>query len=279
MTATQIETGPFQSKDGTSLFYRFIPNESAETTLLFIHGYGEHCGRYESTMRRYHDGGYNVGSFDYRGHGKAEGRRGHVFSFDEYMEDLDAFIQLMLKRLGPSKKLYLVGHSYGGLVVLRYVINQPEGIDGIALSAPFLGFKIKVPAWKALLGKGMSKLWPTLSLPSDVPPEHVSHDPEVIAAYANDPLNHDVATSRWFTEVVQAQHDVLSQARQINLPILVMQGTDDLIVEPECAQTIIDGVASSDKELIWYDGLYHELFNELERESVYSDLDAWLNKH
>jgi alpha-beta hydrolase superfamily lysophospholipase len=275
----QIETGHFQSKDGHSLFYRYIANDSAQATLLFVHGYGEHSGRYESMMRRYHERGFGVGSFDYRGHGKAEGRRGHVMRFGEYLEDLDAFIHLMLERLGNNKKLYLVGHSHGAVVVARYVMDHPEGIDGIALSAPALGFKLKVPAWKVLLGRGMSKVWPTLTLPSDIPPEHVSHDPEIIAAYANDSLNHSVATSRWFTEVSQTQEYVLRNANQINVPILIMQGTDDLIVEPDCAQTLVDGVNSSDKELIWYDGFYHEIFNELERESVYADLDAWLAKH
>jgi len=251
----------------------------AKATLLFVHGYGEHCGRYEHVLRWFHDKGYNVATFDYRGHGRSSGRRGHVNRYSEYIGDMDAFLRKAMADNAGDQKMYIVGHSNGGLVVANYILEQPEGIDGVILSSPMLGFKLKIPAWKSILGRVMSRVWPTLSLPSEIPPSHLTHDSEVCEAYSQDPLVHSGATARWFTEASQAQEYVLSNADRIHLPILVMQAGDDQIVDADKAQDFVAAVGASDKELKWYDGLYHELFNELRNEEVFGHIHEWVQQH
>ncbi len=279
MTDQIPDTGSIRSKDSTQLHYAALPNPEAAATLLFVHGYGEHCGRYDHVLRHFHGLGYDVATFDYRGHGRSEGVRGHVDRYREYLEDLDAFVGVIMARVPSDRRVYLVGHSNGGLVVASYILEQPEGIDGAVLTSPMLGFALKIGALKSLLGKAASAIHPTLSLPSEIPPEHLSTDPEVGMAYAADPLNNFHATARWYTEALQAQQQVLRHADRIQLPLLLMVAGSDKVVDPDVSQNFLAAVGSSDKELRWYDDMYHEIFNERQKAEVFNDLDAWLKKH
>ncbi|MFT5430292.1 MAG: alpha-beta hydrolase superfamily lysophospholipase [Myxococcota bacterium] len=274
-----FETGYIQSQDGTRLFYRCLPKQDAKATLLFVHGFGEHCGRYEHVMRWFHDQGFDVGAFDYRGHGKADGTRAHCDRFDRYLDDMDAFLRFMMDRSGDDRKLYIVGHSHGGLVATAYILNQPEGIDGLVLSAPFFGVKLKVPALKAAAGTVMSRVWPTLALPTGIPAAHLSTDPEVGRQYEADPLVGSTATSRWFTEHTARQELMLKSADKLRLPLLMLLPGSDKIVDAEVSQNFLAAVGSTDKEMQWYDEMYHEIFNEVRKEDVFNDLLTWLRKH
>ena len=258
-----IETGTITSKDGTELYIATGRVEGSQATLVFVHGYAEHCRRYDHVFQWFGEQGFDVAALDLRGHGRSAGRRGHVQRFGEYREDLDALVGHVLKSGDADRKLYLCGHSNGGLVVANYVLTQPEGIDGIVLSSPLMGFKLAIPAWKEVLAKGASLLVPTLALPSGIPPEHISHDPAAVAAYSSDPLVFQTATARYYTESVAAQRETHRGAGKLLLPVLLL----------------LAAVGSTDKELRWYDGLYHEIFNELERETVFRDMLAWLQSH
>ncbi len=267
------------SKDGTQLFCRMQAHPEAPAALLFIHGFGEHSGRYGHVLDHFFARGYDVAAFDYRGHGRAQGRRGHIGSFREYFDDVDAFIRWAMARTTGDRRLYLVGHSLGGLIASAYVLEQPEGIDGVILSSPFLGLKLKVPTIKVFAGHALSRLVPTFSMPAGVPTEYLSTDPEVGRAYQADPLIGTVATARWFTEAMTWQENVLRKASAIRVPMLLLQAGDDRIANPDTAQAFLAAVGSADKELIWYDGLYHELFNERDKEQVMNDLASWLERH
>lgn len=279
MTDPVPNSGFIRSKDGTQLYYCSLPAREAPATLLFVHGYGEHCGRYEHVMRWFHGRGYDVSAFDYRGHGRSEGTRGHIARFREYIDDLDAFIGTTIGRLGTDHKVYLVGHSIGGLIAASYVLEQPEGIDGVVLSSPCFGFAVKVGAVKNILGKGMSSIWPTLALPTGIPPEDLSTDPAVGRAYDADPLVNKNATARWYTEALTQQQTVLRHADRIRVPVLLLQAGSDRVADPDTSQNFIAALGSNDKEMQWYDGLYHEIFNEVQKEDVFSDLETWLQKH
>jgi lysophospholipase len=268
-----------ESKDGTQLFCRMMGHPESPATLLFIHGFGEHSGRYEHVMTWFHRRGYDVASFDYRGHGKAQGRRGHVQAFRDYNDDVDAFVRWAMSRSTGDRRLFMVGHSLGGLISAGYVLEQPEGIDGLVLSSPFLGLKMKVPAAKVAAGKVMSRVLPTFSMPAGVPPEYLSTDPAVGEAYTKDPLVGTVCTARWFTETMAWQQRVLRGASSIRVPVLLLQAGDDKIADPNVSQAFLAAVGSADKEMQWYDGLYHEIFNERDKETVFADLAAWLDKH
>ena len=271
-----FETGELTAADGTPLHYRALSLGEPRATVLLLHGYGEHCARYDHIQRWLHERGLSSLAFDCRGHGRSGGRRGHVDRFEDYLEDLDRVLHLVRSRVTGGGPLFLVAHSHGGLIATSYLLQKPEAVDGLVLSSPYLGLKVEVPAAKVALARLLAGIWPTLALPTGLPAEHLSTDPAVAAAYDEDPLVNDAATARWFVESTRQQREVLAQAEQLTLPLLLLQAGDDRIASPEASRSLFDAAGSQDKEVRWYDGLYHELFNERERERVLQDLERWL---
>ena len=268
-----------QSNDGTQLHVQTCDQTNPKATVLVVHGFCEHIGRYEHVFRWFHEHGYHLGGLDYRGHGRSSGRRSYIDRFDQYVADVDAMVAHVLAQQKGDHKLYLMGHSLGGLVVASYALAHPEGLDGIILSAPAMGFSAKIPAWKNLLGKASSALWPTLSIPTGIPSEHLSHDAEVCTAYDADPMVNKNATARWYTETLTQQDTVLQQAHRLTLPMLILQGSEDLLIDPDTTQAFVGSAGAHDKQIQWYDGFYHELFNETRKEDVLTDAIQWLDAH
>jgi len=277
----QHAAGKFNSNDGLQLYYQaWLPVLKAhgepKAVFAVIHGYGEHSGRYLNPVSYFVPRGWAIYAYDLRGHGKSPGPRGHINRFDEYLSDTDAFLKLV-RQLNPGGKLFLLGHSLGGLIVSAYVENYPAGeLSGLLMSSAFLGFKLRVSAAKAALGRLMSNLMPAMTMKNDLSAALLSHDPAVVAAYDTDPLNHHVATARFFTEVTTAQARTLERAGEVKLPLLVMYAGDDQIVDPECSRVFFEGAASVDKTTHRYDNYYHEIFNEANKEVVFKDMENWL---
>lgn len=243
--------------------------------VLIIHGYGEHLRRYDEVASYLADGGFAVVAVDVRGHGKSDGQRGHVGRFDEYLIDVAAGFE-MLATLHPGGKRVLLGHSNGGLVALRYALSSAgRRPDAIVLSGPLLRLAVQVPGWKSTLGKSLSRVAPTTSLPNDVDPKLLSHDTSVGEAYMEDPLVHHVATARYFTEMTEASADALSRASALSVPMLLMQGGDDHIVDPEGARKL-HRAATVDHRYVEFEGFYHEIFNEKDHSGVLATMKAWL---
>ncbi|MCS6912783.1 MAG: alpha/beta hydrolase [Myxococcales bacterium] len=243
--------------------------------ICVVHGYCDHRGRYRDMASRLQQAGYRVLVPDLRGHGEAGGARAHVVRFGDYLEDLHA----TLTTCAEQGAMFLLGHSMGGLVVLLYALDRPERVRGLALSSPLFGLKVKVPVWKKALGRIASRIHPALALPNELDPADLSHDPAVGQAYASDPLVSRIATARWFTEMMAAQAAARRRVRSLRTPLLLMHGGDDRIADPVASQALFDRVGERDKVLLIYPGLYHEIFNERDRDMVIQDLVSWLNAH
>ncbi len=251
----------------------------ARGTVVILHGYCEHRGRYRHVAAHLNRHGYHVLVGDLRGHGGSAGERGFVRRFTDYLEDTQAFLDCAASALpAAGAKPILLGHSMGGLVGLQFALAFPAALRALALSAPFLGLKIAVPAWKRSLGLAASLLKPTLRLPSGLRSADLSHDPEVGRSYDADPLVTHEATARWFTEIIAAQADLRMRAGRIHVPTLMQVAGDDRIVDSAVSQVIFDRLGASDKNLTVYPGLFHEIFNEKEsdQQRVLSDLTNWL---
>lgn len=271
----------FFSKDQTPLVAEDFPaaaDAPPAGLVVVVHGYCEHRGRYRDTAAFLTAFGYHVLAGDLRGHGESGGARAHVLAFSEYLDDVDALLA-QARRLYPGERPVLLGHSMGGLVSLLYSIDRGAGLRALALSSPFLGLKVHVPAWKQLLGRVASRVRPGLTLPNEVDAGDLSHDPKVGAAYRRDPLVSRVATARWFTEALSAHRQALERAAELRLPLCLLHGGDDRIADPAASREVFDRVAHGDKSFTLYPGLYHEIFNEVERERVLTDLVAWLKAH
>lgn len=276
-TKLPARRGYFDSGDGLRLYSEHDPIPKPRARLLHVHGFAEHCGRYRAMHARLGEAGFSCHRFDLRGHGNSAGRRGHIYRFEDYVRDFEAFVaRVDAIEPGDSPRI-LLAHSNGGLVVAHALLHDQTRFAGVVLSSPFFGFAVKVPAWKTFLARTLSKYVPAFSLPTDIPPEDVSHDPATIDQYATDPLIGRVATARWLIETEQAQAAALDRAGEIDRPLLIQLAGTDKLAEPAAARAFFDGVGSADKTLEEYPELYHEIWFETDRARVYDALEAWLD--
>lgn len=269
------EQGYFQSADGTRLYFEFDVHPQPRAALYVVHGYGDHLGRYAEFTAHFTQRGISVFRFDYRGHGHAEGRRGHIYAFEEYLQDFEAFRALADAQSADLPR-FVCAHSNGGLIATHALAERAEGIAGLCLSSPFFGIAVPVPAWKSFAGRTLSRLVPAFSMPTGIDPALVSHDPEVIRGYADDPLVGKMATARWLTEILKAHAAAPAQAARLTLPVLHQQAGDDRIADAAASRRIFEQIASAEKQWIDYPGLYHEIWFETERARTVGDLTRWL---
>jgi len=290
------DDGFFSAHDGLRLYYRrwtgtsgapalsgagagAPPSAGADPSTAIIatvHGYLEHSGRYGFVGDYFAPRGFTVYGFDHRGHGQSGGTRAHVARFGDYLTDVDRYLDLIRDREGSQKNIFLVGHSMGGLVSLRYALERPERLRAIAVSSPYLGNKVNVSGAKLFAGKILSRLFPTAALDAGLDRNDLSHDAAVIAAHAADPLVLQKFTARWATEAMAAQDWCLANAHRMALPSLVMQASDDRLADPAVSRTFFERITHPDKTFKSYTGYYHELFNEVGRAEVFRDLETWL---
>jgi len=262
-----------QSSDGTAIHMVHSPMEGeSKAQILICHGANEHMGRYPHVIEALNNAGYSVSGLDLRGHGKSAGRRGHVVRWERYSEDLRVAAQSIG---GP---MYLLGHSMGGLVVLETLRAGLNGVDvqGVLVSNPFLGLAFKPPRIKTGFAKVLSSVAPGLLLGNELNASHLSHDEEMNAAYLADPLVSSKLSPRWFTECLKAQARVKGAVGNYTHPFLLMQGTDDPITSAPAAKVFYDAYTGP-KTLQAHEGLYHEIFNELERDKVIAEMVGWLD--
>ena len=271
----------FTGQNGLDIFFRHLPAENEKAQLVIAHGLGEHSGRYVNIFNRLVPAGFSTWALDFRGHGRSPGKRGHIDAFDQYVLDLKSLIEQARQSSPANKKVFLLGHSMGGLIALNYTERFSETIDGLVASSPGLGLTVQVPAVKAFMGKVMSSVWPGLSMGNELDASKISHDPDVVNAYLDDPLVHDRVTARFFTEFMSAMAETNTNATQINVPILMQVAGDDHLTDAQAARSFFERLGVSDKTLHFYDKLYHEVYNETpaEKEAVIDDLEKWLVAH
>lgn len=271
------ETEFMQGSDGNKLFTQWWrPNGDPAAVLVISHGYAEHSGRYAHVGEFFAGHGYLACALDHRSHGKSEGKDTCIDSFDQFLADLDLFIAASRKR-APGKPVFLLGHSMGGEIAIAYAIKYQPDLTGVLLSAPsiILGgdispFMIKLAGF---LGKVVPRL-KTIKLDA----ASVSRDPEVIARYDSDPLNYRGGVpARTGAEMNRTIGFIGENLNRFALPCFLANGSADKLVSPEVSQLISERCSSTDKTVKIYDGLYHEILNEPEKEQVMADMLAWMN--
>lgn len=241
-------------------------------TVVIVHGFGEHSDRYDHVADRLADEGYAVSAADHRGHGRSQGPRA-VIETAALVADVD---QLLRRSAGahPGVPVFLLGHSLGGMIAIAYALAHGERLDGLILSGPLAA----VDASPALVRFGrllsaVAPRAPTLALDARL----VSRDPEVVAAYRADPLVHHgripARTAAQITETVQRLPDAVAA---ITVPTLILYGTADGLCPPRGSVMVAERLGADDITVRAYEGLYHEVLNEPERETVITDVVEWL---
>lgn len=264
------------SRDGTRLrTVAWAPPATPRARLLFLHGWAEYADRYRFPVAALTPQGYACFGLDCRGHGGSAGQRGFIARWDEYLDDVQAWIESLPKSKLPT---YLIGHSQGGLVATRLLETRgDQGLAGFMLSSPFLALARPLTWIEKVMSQKLSGLWPGLRIPSGLDVSHISKDAAVVAAYSEDPLIFHKPVVRWAYEALLAQEAALEHAGAIDLPCLIMHGADDRIADPQVTQKLFDDLSSEDKELELFPGLRHEIFNEVERQDVFDRMAVWLS--
>jgi acylglycerol lipase len=273
------EEGFFQGIRGIRIYHQcWLPDGEPRAVLIIVHGLGEHSGRYGNVVDHLVPLGYALYAYDHLGHGKSEGAREFAERFEDLTETLDQYRE-MVRQAHPDKPLFLYGHSLGALIVPFSLLDRRDGLAGAILSGPLARVPDNVSAMTVVLGRVLSRLLPKAGVVS-VDPNGVSRDPAVVEAYVKDPLVfHDKTSARLSAEMLRAMQRVTAEASKITLPVLLLQGSADFLVNPGDARFLHDAVGSADKTLKVYEGLYHEVHNEPERADVLQDVEAWLAAH
>jgi alpha-beta hydrolase superfamily lysophospholipase len=273
------QEGVFRGVRGANIYYQsWLPEGEPKAVLLIVHGLAEHSGRYENVVNHFVPLGYAVCGIDHLGHGKSDGQRVYVKRFDDYTDTLKVYFD-KVRGSQPGKPIFLVGHSMGGLIGAVYLLNHQAELAGAVLSGPAVKIPNNITSAMIFVGKILSALIPRSGL-IGLEAEGVSRDPAVVQAYVNDPLVYrEKMTARLAAEMLQAMQTITDQAARITLPILIVQGSADRLVDPAGAQMLYDAVRSVDKEIKVYDGFYHEVFNEPEHDKVLRDVETWLEAH
>jgi alpha-beta hydrolase superfamily lysophospholipase len=273
------QEGSFKGIRDTNIYYQcWLPENKAKAVLLIVHGLAEHSGRYMNIVNHFVPLGYAVYILDHIGHGKSSGTRVYVERFEDYTDTLKIYFD-MVHRWQPDQPIFLVGHSMGGLIGAFYLLDHQSELTGAVLSGPAIKPHDTVSPVVIFVGKVISTLMPKLGV-IKLEAEGVSRDPAVVQAYVNDPLVcHGKTTARLSAELLKTMRRVTAEAGKITLPILILQGSADRLVDPNGAQVLYDGVSSRDKMIRIYDGFYHEVYNEPEHDWVLGDVKAWLEAH
>ena len=278
MPDPKIDEGFFSARDGLRLFrHGAQPVGTPVAHVAVLHGYAEHLGRHEEVTRALCGAGYSVHLFDCRGHGQSGGKRAHVDSFDEYLQDLDVFLA-RVREEAHGRPLFFLGHSHGALIGIRYLLDRPDAVRGAVFSSPYLRLKLRVSPVKILAGRLIAHVLPSLPMRNELKPEQLTRDVAIQNATRTDPLYQQIATPRWFTESSSAQETCLRRATEFVTPFLVLTGGADPIADPAAGREFFDHATSKDKQHKRYDGLLHELFHEPERDLVFRDLIGWLDE-
>ena len=271
--------GTFKGIRDANIYYQaWLPDGRVKAVLLVVHGAAEHSGRYMIIVNHFIPLGYGVYSLDHFGHGRSDGQRVYVESFDDYIEPLNTFYT-MIRRWQPDKPIFILGHSLGGLIETYYLLDHQKEFTGAVVSAPSIKIQDTISPMTITMGKLLSKITPKAGLLA-LDAKAVSKDPAVVEAYVTDPLVYTgKITARLAAEMLRAMQRVTDEVGTISLPMIIVQGKADKLVDPSGAQMLYDKSGSTDKTLKMYDGLYHEVFNEPEREQVLTDVENWLESH
>jgi alpha-beta hydrolase superfamily lysophospholipase len=264
------------SGDGARLRWRAWSHKSPKLAVAVAHGLGDHSGRYDRLARALNRREFSCYAVDFRGAGQSSGRRGHVSRWQQWVDDYAAFWELVEKE-ASGVEVVPMGHSFGGVVVASALVRGAIAPRRFVLSNPAFRPASVAPAWKMKLGRVASGLFPALTMSNGVEAALISRDPQQVTAYREDPLVHDRISSRTFTEWVAASGEALERAGEITAPLLLILSEGDRIIDPAGGREFAERV-TGESTVRTYRGRYHEPFNDLGAEEVFSDLAAWLDR-
>lgn len=269
----------YTTHDGIKLYLQAWLPEDPKAAVLIVHGLGEHSGRYEHFAKKLVAHQISVFTFDGRGHGKSSSPSPTAYfnNYEDYLKDIDALFG-KVKGYAGNVPAFIFGHSMGGGLVTSYVVNYQPDAKGIILSAAALMPAENVSKILIAASSWISKFSPKLKV-LKLDSKMVSRDLEEVRKYDEDQLvYHQAIPARTAYEILRMMGEVEEKMPTITLPILILHGTDDKLVNPKGSELLFSKISSQDKMLTKYPGLYHELLNEFEKEQVMDEILIWIEK-
>lgn len=239
-----------------------------------IHGLGDHARRYGRAVRALAGQGFAVEALDLPGHGESYGPRGHVESWSDYRDAVEAW--WARRRDGGDAPSAFVGHSMGSLVALDFALRHPERVRALVLSAPPFEVVLRATMLKVRLAQLIVRAWPGFSQQTTILPSMLSHDPAVVQAHNEDPLVHYTMSARLFFEFRTMNAALKESASRLSMPTLVLHGAEDVVSSPLGSERWVRTTPAGLAELRLYPGLYHEILNEPEGPKIAGEIADWL---
>lgn len=267
----------FKGSGGVEIFFRsWQPASKPRAVVVICHGVNSHSGQYLWAAEQFVAAGHAVYALDLRGRGKSGGARFYVDKVSDYVSDLATLVKLAKSR-EPGVPVFLLGHSAGGVVSCTYALDSQAELAGLICES--FAFRVPAPNFALALIKGLSRIAPRLPV-LKLKNEDFSRDPKAVQALNEDPLTaNEVQPAKTVAALVRADERLEKNFQNITLPVFILHGTQDRATVPSGSQFFYDTVGSRDKTLKLYEGHFHDLLNDVDKEVVMADTQRWIDKH
>lgn len=276
---TRFESS-FQGYNRCELFFQAWMCKEAVGTMVVTHGLAEHSECYAEMAAQVNHAQWNMVAWDLRGHGRSEGKRGLVIDFKEYERDLNTLIEtLQAEDDFKGKKFVLFGHSMGGLITIKTLIDRGlQSIDGLVLSSPALGLAVKVPALKEKASHLLHQWYPKITLFNELQYRDLTRDEDKIKSYEADTFRHDKISPGVYLGMVDGFKVAFENTDKFDLPMLMIVAGQDRIVSTPKAMEFFEELPAKNKKIEIFSDSLHEVFNDLDREEAYKFLKSYLKE-
>lgn len=265
------------SDDKINLYFReIVPECRIEAVVCLVHGLGDHSGWFKDLLNFFANSNFAVLTFDLRGHGKSDGKRGHIPSYEALMKDISLLLNIA-KRNFNGVPIFLYGHSFGGNQVLNYTLRYCPDISGIIVSAPWLKLYSNPSKIKLYFTFLMSKIRPSFIVDNVVEGSNLSHNPDISVNQKNDPLVHNFVSASLFTNAYKAGEWAIDNASNLDIPLLLFHGDSDKITSHVASEAFIKKAPSNLATFKLWKGLYHSLHNEISNRDIFINILNWIN--
>lgn len=275
-TQFQRNEGYFKGYKNESLFFQSWQKKDPELNVIITHGIGEHSESYARLVNHFENSNVSFFSWDLRGHGRSNGKRGYAANFNDFIYDMEIFLDESFNTFKFKAPVVLLGHSMGGLIQTKFLLTNPNKfkISGQVLSSPLFGFSVAVPMIKDKAARLLYSTFPTVTLGNELSPDMLTRDSNVIAEYEKDHLRHDMISSGIYLGMIDSFEMAFSRASEITLPTFMQIAEKDPVASSPKAKEFFEAISSPYKRIVVYgDGARHENYNDIHRATVFQDLE------
>jgi alpha-beta hydrolase superfamily lysophospholipase len=270
------DTYYWHSGDGLKMFAQsWVPGQHMHAVLFFVHDFGEYSTLYETWAAQFVQSGVGCFTYDFRGHGKSEGRRGYASSYHKLIKDL----QLMLNRcreLFPDKPVIPYGHGLGANLLTHFVSTRPVWLDALVLTSPWFELHKPEGEFSSLAGNIFKDVMPGIMLTRNIPAEQITRDLRIAHEYSKDNKRVRHISLRLFHEILDHGTRGSKSIYKINVPMLVMYGSEDMLISSKAVRAFVRN-ASAKTTIKEWDSCFHELHTDPEKDAVFRFIMQWLD--